>query len=200
MVRNKFRAEDKKNPQKITHLLSNKMRLPYGKSLPFFFSTPNALVDLELLSRETGHDFSGPIPQVEIPNAVETSKEGEESDKEEEDMSVKLRQSTAPPSGMDSDRGEGTSISTNRGRPISKGKEKRRSSKSSKPRSSSAARNDIQAVVVHGSKDKAEESVSKPPTVTPASTQKVPVIRSVTTSNSGRLVIPGGGRSSMYEG
>ncbi|CAG8726316.1 9310_t:CDS:2, partial [Acaulospora colombiana] len=174
MVRNKFRAEDKKNPQKITHLLSNKMRLPY---------------DLELLSRETGHDFSGPIPQVEIVNPVETSKEGEESDKEET-MSVKLRQSTAPPSGMDSDRGEGTSISTNRGRPVSKAKEKRRPSKSSKPRSSSGVRNDPQAMVVHNAIEKPEESTSRPPAIIPSSTRKAPVIRSVTSSNGGRLVMP----------
>ncbi|PVF96743.1 hypothetical protein CPB86DRAFT_761569 [Serendipita vermifera] len=185
MVRNKFRAEDKKNPQKITHLLSNKMRLPY---------------DLELLSRETGHDFSGPIPQVDIVNPIETSKEGEESDKEEED--IKLRQSTAPPSGIDSDRGEGTSISTNRGRQVSKGKEKRRSSKSSKPRSSSGARNDSQGVVLHTGntgKDKPEETTSRPPAINPVSSQKVPVIRSVTSLNGGKLIMPGVGRSSMYD-
>jgi transcription factor TFIIIB component B'' len=30
MVRNKFKAEDRKNPEKITHYLSSSMRLPYG--------------------------------------------------------------------------------------------------------------------------------------------------------------------------
>jgi hypothetical protein len=35
MVRNKYKAEDRRNPQHITHLLSAEMRLPYGACCPY---------------------------------------------------------------------------------------------------------------------------------------------------------------------
>lgn len=89
-----------------------------------------------MLSRETGRDFSGPIPQVEAPKLIEAGNEGEESGKDDE--SVKQRMSTAPLSGGESDRGEATSVSTGRGRSTNKGKGKRKSKSTSKPPSTTA--------------------------------------------------------------
>ncbi|KAL0951516.1 hypothetical protein HGRIS_008201 [Hohenbuehelia grisea] len=48
--KNKFKAEDKKNPTRISHCLDN--RIP---------------VDMQTLSRMTGKDFSGPVPEIRIP-------------------------------------------------------------------------------------------------------------------------------------
>ncbi|KAG5644622.1 hypothetical protein DXG03_008100 [Asterophora parasitica] len=48
--KNKFKAEDKKNPARINHCLNN-----------------NIPVDMETLSRMTGKDFSGPVPEIRIP-------------------------------------------------------------------------------------------------------------------------------------
>ncbi|KAJ3895549.1 hypothetical protein GG344DRAFT_62099 [Lentinula edodes] len=52
--KNKFKAEDKKNPARINHCLNN--------SIP---------VDIETLSRMTGRDFSGPTPEITLPKPVE---------------------------------------------------------------------------------------------------------------------------------
>ncbi|KAH7930402.1 hypothetical protein BV22DRAFT_1000699 [Leucogyrophana mollusca] len=48
--KNKFKAEDKKNPNRITYCLNN--RVPY---------------DIQTLSRMTGKDFSGPTPEIRAP-------------------------------------------------------------------------------------------------------------------------------------
>ncbi|KAJ3505150.1 hypothetical protein NLJ89_g7560 [Agrocybe chaxingu] len=48
--KNKFKAEDKKNHARINHCLAN--------------STP---VDVKTLSRMTGKDFSGPVPEIRAP-------------------------------------------------------------------------------------------------------------------------------------
>ncbi|EIW87062.1 hypothetical protein CONPUDRAFT_46168 [Coniophora puteana RWD-64-598 SS2] len=48
--KNKFRAEDKRNPLRINHCLNN--RVPY---------------DMQTLSRMTGKDFSGPTPEIRAP-------------------------------------------------------------------------------------------------------------------------------------
>ncbi|KAF9460104.1 hypothetical protein BDZ94DRAFT_1284069 [Collybia nuda] len=48
--KNKFKAEDKKNPARINYCLSN--------SIP---------VDMTTLSRMTGKDFSGPVPEIRAP-------------------------------------------------------------------------------------------------------------------------------------
>ncbi|KAG6911622.1 hypothetical protein DXG01_011925 [Tephrocybe rancida] len=47
--KNKFKAEDKKNPARINHCLNN-----------------NIPVDMETLSRMTGKDFSGPVPEIRV--------------------------------------------------------------------------------------------------------------------------------------
>ncbi|KAF5388464.1 hypothetical protein D9757_004622 [Collybiopsis confluens] len=80
--KNKFKAEDKKNPARINHCLNN--------SLP---------VDIELLSRMTGRDFSGPVPTYAIPRAAdpvttavpEKSTEGATQTKQREASSSKPR-------------------------------------------------------------------------------------------------------------
>ncbi|KAG6879849.1 hypothetical protein C0992_010518, partial [Termitomyces sp. T32_za158] len=48
--KNKFKAEDRKNPARIDHCLNNKRP-----------------VDMETLSRMTGKDFSGPVPEIRAP-------------------------------------------------------------------------------------------------------------------------------------
>ncbi|KAL0581645.1 hypothetical protein V5O48_000346 [Marasmius crinis-equi] len=48
--KNKFKAEDKRDPGRINHCLNN--RVP---------------VDMKTLSRMTGKDFSGPTPQIAVP-------------------------------------------------------------------------------------------------------------------------------------
>ncbi|PPR08129.1 hypothetical protein CVT24_012373 [Panaeolus cyanescens] len=48
--KNKFKSEDKKNPARINHCLNN--------SVP---------VDMKTLSRMTGKDFSGPVPDIRAP-------------------------------------------------------------------------------------------------------------------------------------
>ncbi|KAG5654688.1 hypothetical protein H0H81_007444 [Sphagnurus paluster] len=48
--KNKFKAEDKKNPARINHCLNNKIP-----------------VDMVTLSRMTGKDFSGPVPEIQFP-------------------------------------------------------------------------------------------------------------------------------------
>jgi transcription factor TFIIIB component B'' len=62
--KNKFKAEDKKNPAKINHYL--KIRLPMG-----MYTSPwcqrswsDSLVDIKALSASTGKDFSGPTPEI----------------------------------------------------------------------------------------------------------------------------------------
>ncbi|KAG6380848.1 hypothetical protein JVT61DRAFT_5234 [Boletus reticuloceps] len=51
--KNKFKTEDKKNPQRINYCLNN--RKPY---------------DIQTLSRMTGKDFSGPTPEIRAPAAL----------------------------------------------------------------------------------------------------------------------------------
>ncbi|KAF8559999.1 hypothetical protein OG21DRAFT_16019 [Imleria badia] len=51
--KNKFKTEDKKNPQRINYCLNN--RKPY---------------DMQTLSRMTGKDFSGPTPEIRAPAAL----------------------------------------------------------------------------------------------------------------------------------
>lgn len=183
MVRNKYRAEDKNHPAKVTLHLSSKMRLPY---------------DLELLSRETGLDFSGPIPHIE-PLQLQgpgIEEEGDDAEKENEGL-TKNSISSAPFSGGESDRGEGTSNTSIRGRSASRSKGKRKSSKS-KQSSGSA---------VPPSESRADEQTNheghvqplhnggirpvvmgRPPTISSA-----PVIRT-SVKVGGGLSLPGGGR------
>ncbi|KAI8981371.1 hypothetical protein BD414DRAFT_99069 [Trametes punicea] len=54
--KNKFKAEDKKNPARITYCLKN--RRPY---------------DIATLSRMTGKDFSGPTPEIRAPTPLRST-------------------------------------------------------------------------------------------------------------------------------
>ncbi|KAF8633003.1 hypothetical protein AX15_001600 [Amanita polypyramis BW_CC] len=58
--KNKFKMEDKKNPARINYSLNN--RIP---------------VDVKTLSRMTGKDFSGPVPEIRVPTPglVEVAKD-----------------------------------------------------------------------------------------------------------------------------
>ncbi|KAI0082112.1 hypothetical protein K474DRAFT_1634011 [Panus rudis PR-1116 ss-1] len=51
--KNKFKAEDRKNPNRITYCLTH--RRPY---------------DIQTLSRMTGKDFSGPTPDIRAPTPI----------------------------------------------------------------------------------------------------------------------------------
>jgi len=62
--KNKFKAEDRKNPNRITYCLNN--RIPY---------------DMQTLSRMTGKDFSGPVPEIRAPAVLSLA----EPDKPEDD-------------------------------------------------------------------------------------------------------------------
>ncbi|EIM92243.1 uncharacterized protein STEHIDRAFT_151579 [Stereum hirsutum FP-91666 SS1] len=62
--KNKFKAEDKKNPARIQYCLDH--RVPY---------------DMQTLSRMTGKDFSGPTPEIRAPTRPNLSQlDGQEAD------------------------------------------------------------------------------------------------------------------------
>ncbi|KAI0639559.1 hypothetical protein C8Q77DRAFT_1081822 [Trametes polyzona] len=61
--KNKFKAEDKKNPARITYCLKN--RRPY---------------DIATLSRMTGKDFSGPTPEIRAPTSLRSTELGTTTD------------------------------------------------------------------------------------------------------------------------
>src|ERR1700709_2427648 len=66
--KNKFKAEDKKNPARINYCLNN--RQPYGKSHRLVAKegmTSYTVLDMQTLSRMTGKDFSGPTPEIRPP-------------------------------------------------------------------------------------------------------------------------------------
>jgi len=83
--KNKFKAEDRKNPSRITYCLNN--RIPY---------------DIQTLSRMTGKDFSGPTPEIHAPAVLSLA----ESDKAEggEPLGSTRKTSTTP--GLASDGAE----------------------------------------------------------------------------------------------
>lgn len=68
--KNKFKAEDKRNPARIDHCLKN--RVPYGTRTPPTFFLRNVLTsaDIQTLARMTGKDFSGPIPIIKAPTPL----------------------------------------------------------------------------------------------------------------------------------
>lgn len=66
--KNKFKAEDRKNPNRITFCLNN--RVPYGEitfAVTYFASSMYTSLDMQTLSRLTGKDFSGPTPEIRMP-------------------------------------------------------------------------------------------------------------------------------------
>jgi transcription factor TFIIIB component B'' len=69
--KNKFKAEDKKNPARINYCLDN--RIPVGsrtfyEHLNHFYS--HSSLDINALSRMTGRDFSGPLPEFTMAEPV----------------------------------------------------------------------------------------------------------------------------------
>ncbi|KAG8818070.1 Transcription factor TFIIIB component B [Serendipita sp. 399] len=222
MVRNKFRTEDRKNPEKITKYLSHQMRLPYGglSDSNFLRQITNDIIDLELLSRETGCDFNGPPPSIEEPPTANLTDEREEEDEgdKEDDLSLKRRLSTAPLSGGESDRGEGTSVSTTaRGRMNAHGKGKQKTKQTtgtSKPPSTVMTRGTSVGVASAAANSEgpetAQEGARRPPMIASSSTNAaastssgstVPKIRTMTSMTMGKntLVLPGGGREFRRE-
>jgi transcription factor TFIIIB component B'' len=68
--KNKFKAEDKKNPNRITYCLDN--RIPYGVFRCSHLGAPLKYLstDIQTLSRMTGKDFSGPTPEIRAPTPL----------------------------------------------------------------------------------------------------------------------------------
>ncbi|KAI5121172.1 hypothetical protein M0805_007169 [Coniferiporia weirii] len=79
--KNKFKTEDKKNPNRITFCLNN--RVPY---------------DMQTLSRLTGRDFSGPTPEIRMPE-VATLVEEFQAERSESERSApkKVRKKSRTP-------------------------------------------------------------------------------------------------------
>jgi hypothetical protein len=138
---------------------------------------------------------------------IEPTENAEETEKDDE--SVKLRLSTAPPSGGESDRGEGTTANAGRG---SKSKGKRKSSRhSNSSRPSSVPPRSASVVTLTGSLagsssaiEREKDSGPRPPKIAIANVSQRPLnpesglqINRTTTSIAGgrnMLVLPGGGR------
>ncbi|KAG8851558.1 Transcription factor TFIIIB component B [Serendipita sp. 411] len=130
-----------------------------------------------------------------------------EGDKEH-DLSVKRRLSTAPLSGGESDRGDGTSVSTARGRTNTQGKGRQKLKhpiNTSKPSSAVIARGTsagvASAVTNSEGAEPSQEAGRRPPTIASSTTvptvaSNAPKIRTTTSTMMGRntLVLPGGGR------
>ncbi|KAI0347757.1 hypothetical protein BDW22DRAFT_1349827 [Trametopsis cervina] len=78
--KNKFKAEDKRNPNRITYCLNH--RRPY---------------DLQTLARMTGKDFSGPTPEIRAPPPLRLPHVSEAQAEDDSEESVKLRKHSATP-------------------------------------------------------------------------------------------------------
>ncbi|KAI0361456.1 hypothetical protein OH77DRAFT_1516421 [Trametes cingulata] len=79
--KNKFKAEDKKNPARITHCLNN--RRPY---------------DIATLSRMTGKDFSGPTPEIRAPTPLRSTELATDADAPAPSNSPVVRKKSRTPS------------------------------------------------------------------------------------------------------
>lgn len=68
--KNKFKAEDKRDPARITFCLKN--RRPYGTYILSWaiVASTKVRVDIATLSRMTGKDFSGPTPVIRAPTPI----------------------------------------------------------------------------------------------------------------------------------
>lgn len=103
--KNKFKAEDKRNSNRITWCLKN--RRPYGMYLSFLHHNPVSpfpLTDMQTLSRMTGKDFSGPTPIIKAPTPLTLDVEpstGAKDISNEEQLSAERKQSRAPGLGGD---------------------------------------------------------------------------------------------------
>ncbi|KAI0094308.1 hypothetical protein BDY19DRAFT_13429 [Irpex rosettiformis] len=78
--KNKFKVEDKRNPNRITFCLKN--RRPY---------------DMQTLARMTGKDFSGPPPEIIIPAPPRTPQNVEPHTEDESAPTIKVRKQSATP-------------------------------------------------------------------------------------------------------
>ncbi|KAG9054016.1 hypothetical protein FS842_006442 [Serendipita sp. 407] len=128
--------------------------------------------------------------------------------KEEMDTFYMRRLSTAPLSGGESDRGDGTSVSTARGRTNTQGKGRQKPKhpiNTSKPSSAVIARGTsagvASAVTNSEGAEPSQEAGRRPPTIASSTTvptvaSNAPKIRTTTSTMMGRntLVLPGGGR------
>lgn len=71
--KNKFKAEDKRNPARITFCLTN--RNPYGVCLTSCVDrrVVTTSSDIATLTRMTGKDFSGPTPEIRLPTPARST-------------------------------------------------------------------------------------------------------------------------------
>ncbi|PSS05466.1 hypothetical protein PHLCEN_2v3846 [Hermanssonia centrifuga] len=84
--KNKFKAEDKRDPARITYCLKN--RIPY---------------DMATLTRLTGKDFSGPTPEIRAPTPLRMPTEANEVPAVDTETAIKTRKQSKTPR---PDRGE----------------------------------------------------------------------------------------------
>lgn len=70
--KNKFKAEDKKNPARINFCLNN--RKPFGMPIlpDVLLRFSRLFADIQTLARMTGKDFSGPTPVIRAPTPVQS--------------------------------------------------------------------------------------------------------------------------------
>ena len=82
--KNKFKAEDRRNPARIDLCLKN--RVPYGKRIRLvcFLRIVLTPADIQTLARMTGKDFSGPIPIIKAPTPLRMVEDDAPTQKKEE--------------------------------------------------------------------------------------------------------------------
>ncbi|KAJ3489588.1 hypothetical protein NLI96_g2001 [Meripilus lineatus] len=101
--KNKFKAEDRKNPARITHCLNN--RRPYGTiintSLSLVVSDLLYNPDIQTLSRMTGKDFSGPTPVIRTPTPQALPEEPPEPEPVKPAPTRKKRRTPAAEDGLE---------------------------------------------------------------------------------------------------
>jgi len=77
--KNKFKAEDKRNTERINQCLKD--RVPY---------------DIQMLARMTGKDFSGPVPVIKAPTPLRMVEDNVPAQQEKEETAVVRKKSRTP--------------------------------------------------------------------------------------------------------
>jgi transcription factor TFIIIB component B'' len=94
--KNKFKAEDKKNPARISFCLDNRIPVGKGNCLSFIeFLHDISFSDISTLSRMTGKDFSGPVPEIRAPQLRPVCASGGRPVEHFQDASLNLNEGTS---------------------------------------------------------------------------------------------------------
>lgn len=101
--KSKFKAEDKRDPNRITYCLNN--RIPYGRRPLLLLDADvvqNAVfIDMETLSRMTGRDFSGPTPEIRAPTRLTLGESAKTNKPESDGASLIVEKQSGPTLGND---------------------------------------------------------------------------------------------------